>query len=126
LTEPLRRSWASGGSFYTNGVISYGPPAKQRWSGAEVARQVASESYFAAHPSSAESRIAELERLLGRKQLELDFFKEPSNKSGEQRRIVPAMAARDLSQHRSLTLVRRRRTDRGAAMPVARSESKIL
>ena len=26
-------------------------------------------------PSAAESRIAELERLLGRKQLELDFFK---------------------------------------------------
>jgi transposase len=27
-------------------------------------------------PSAAESRIAELERLLGRKQLELDFFKQ--------------------------------------------------
>src|ERR1700733_1846331 len=33
------------------------------------------------------------------------------------------MAARDLSQHRSLALVRRSRTDRGAAMPVGRSES---
>jgi transposase len=34
-------------------------------------------------PSPAELRIAELERLLGRKQLEVDFLKRASNKSGE-------------------------------------------
>jgi transposase-like protein len=64
-------------------------------------------------PSAAELRIAELERLLGRKQLELDFSNEPSSKSGEQRRIVPAMAAGSLSQHRGLAPVRRNRADRG-------------
>jgi len=47
-------------------------------------------------PSAAELRIAELEQLLGRKQVELDFFKRPSSRSGEQRRIVPAMATRGL------------------------------
>jgi hypothetical protein len=47
-------------------VISYGPAARQRWSGAEVGRQAASRKPFRSPPSAAESRIAELERLLGR------------------------------------------------------------
>jgi transposase len=81
-----------------------------------------SETVSSPAPNAAESRIAELERLLGRKQLEVDFLDEPSNKSGEQRRIVPAMAARSLSLDRSLALVRRSRSDRGTAMPGSGSE----
>src|ERR1700684_2817654 len=43
-------------------------------------------------------------------------------KAGEQRRIVPAMAARSLSRHRSLALVRRSKSDRGTAMPGSRGK----
>ena len=77
-------------------------------------------------PSAAELRIAELERLLGRKQVELDFFKRTFEQAGEQRRIVPAMAARGLSRHRSLALNRRGRTDSRTAVPASRSESSGL
>src|ERR1700685_3989458 len=39
-------------------------------------------------PSAPELRIAELERLLGRKQLEVDFFKKGGDKKGGDRKAV--------------------------------------
>ena len=75
---------------------------------------------------AAELRIAELERLLGRKQVNWIFSNEPSSISGEQPRIVPAMAARGLWRHRSHALIRRSRTDSGTAVPAGGSESSGL
>jgi transposase-like protein len=77
-------------------------------------------------PNAAELRIAELERLLGASSWSWIFSNEPSSKSGEQGRIVSAMAARNLSLDRSLALARRGRTDGGTAMPISRGEPSGL
>ena len=56
------------------------------WSDGEAGHREANHRSFPATLSTAELRIAELERLLGRKQLEVDFLRRASNKSGEQHR----------------------------------------
>jgi hypothetical protein len=61
---------------YTGGASCYTQAAKQRWNGTQVdlgGRQ--SKAVSPLTPSAAELRIAELKPLLGRKQVELDFFK---------------------------------------------------
>ena len=63
-----------------------------------------SQTVSPAAPSAGDLRIAELERLLGRKQLEVDFLERAFEQVREQRQIVPAMAARNLSLDRSLAL----------------------
>ena len=65
-----------GGSFSTCGGTSCSQEAGRRWSDAGADRQGASQRAVSQPmPNAAELRIAELERLLGRKQLELDFLK---------------------------------------------------
>jgi hypothetical protein len=65
-----------GGNSYTCGASGCRLVARWRWSEAREGRQEASrKSVSQPVEGAAELRIAELERLLGRKQVELDFFK---------------------------------------------------
>ena len=70
------RSWVFGGSFSTSGATSFeagGRAGLERRRGRPPGSK--SQTVSPPAPSAAELRIAELERLLGRKQLEVDFLK---------------------------------------------------
>ena len=108
-----------GASCCISGVTDYKQKAMPGWKDVWAGHRGAGRRRCCSPVASAtELRIAELERLLGRKQLEVDFLKRAfEHVRGERHRVIPALERRNLPRHRSIALARRGRTDRGRAMP---------